>query len=439
MQLGFDPLISLPWLLAASLLYLLLLGTFYAGWRQWLSKSRWLTLLALKTFAFVVLLLLLLNPYLSHQKPDHSEVQLAVLIDATASMKEEDCDGSSRMQIVADKILRQTAPFYDKVLSKYENRQLYLFAGDKLIRLESGQAFSILSGDTDIDESLKKVLLKGKVKPGAALLITDGQDNLNLPLVSVAGIYRDAGVPVHIIGVGNSQEKPDIVVRWKQIPEKISKARPFRITAIVSRNTTGEQTFEVQLLDEDRLLQTKELRFAEGENSRTVEFMHSVYKAGFKTLKVKVEPLKEEINTINNVDYTGVQVRNPDEFKVLFFSANLDWDFKFLRLLAENQERLKLNAIIRLGEDNWFNYGFGEKPVDSFPELEKLNDYDCLIMSVNSMYLLAEKDLTNLKYFVEKRGGGVIFTGVTDELPKDLQAMLPVDLKTANKTRLGKE
>ncbi len=441
MHFGFDPLLPPAVLVPAALACLALVLWLYWRWKPMVSPRYWGLLLGVKLVSLTLLLLLLLNPYRLERRPDTRNYRVVFLIDATGSMATRDCGPLSRLEVVTQQILKADSSFATHVLDKYPNARFYLFAGSQLRRLDRQTDFEILPGDTDIDPVLQKVFNAGggRFKLGAVVLVSDGCDNRELSLIEGAAPYRKANIPVHCLGIGDRRPKPDLAVRWTRTPKKAVKGKPFRLEGSVKRNTRGKMAVTVELFERTRLVARQVVHFSEKEKAKQVEFEHSAFVAGFKTYKLRAAALPQEENTLNNLDYASFRVADPDVFRILYFSGNLDWDFKYLNLLAQEQDRLRLDALIRTGETTWLNRGFPQdKPTRGFPEPAVINEYDCLIINLNSLYLLDARGLKALTSFIENRGGGVIFTGMTAEIPKTVQRLLPVKSLPAELTRLGK-
>jgi hypothetical protein len=431
--LRFDPLLPLLPLAGVIVVYLGALLLFYRGFSGIVSRRFWYALLGAKLMSAVVLALVLLNPYLLRQRPDDRTFRVVTLADATGSMNTRDCDGSSRLAVVQNQVLAPESPFQQRVLAQYANVQSYIFANDDLHRLTPGSAFTTLPGETDIDGALANTLAdarRGADDLAAVVVVTDGLDNRGEPLLAAARAFQQAGVPIHCIGVGDRRQRADLGVAWKQVPKRGTKGKDVALTARITRNFTGAAAVRASLTEGGRVLRTVTTTFDEATQSRDVVFNITPFTAGFKTYKVEVAPDEDEQNTLNNADFTGVDVRNPEVFRVFYFDASPGWDYKFLRLLAADQEKLRFDAVLRLGEDTFFVRGTDadaerEPTEPGLPPATELNEYDCLVINLNALYMLDADGLRSLADFVEFRGGGIVFTGIADAVPDEIAALLP--------------
>ena len=247
MGFGFDDSGLAPLVTAAAILMIVLTVSFYWKYKKIMSKHYWLGILSVKIFSIITIAVLLLNPYHTVKHPDTRQYSLVVLLDLTQSMNIKDCDDKTRMEILKE-LHDPNGKFRQTVLSKYPNYQVVVFAGDHLQEIDAGQSFDVLPGNTDIDLALNKVFELNKHQNiGAVLLISDGIDNKGLSLIEGADKYREKGIPIHCIGIGDYRELTELSVEWTKFPEKIEKSKPFKMNAVVRRSATDKESFQVNL------------------------------------------------------------------------------------------------------------------------------------------------------------------------------------------------
>jgi hypothetical protein len=469
MTIRLDPLIPTMALLAGLLCYLAAVGFFYRRHIAIVSRRYWAFLLAAKILSALGLVVLLLNPYFVRQMPDTTTFNVAMLVDGTASMDTRDCAGASRLETVKEQLLGPDARFRKEVLESRDNINSYLFAGDELRRFDTSIDFESLPGDSDIDVALRKLISNNADSNtvGAVLLVSDGLDNRGFSLIEGSKPYEALGIPIHCIGVGDNRQKNDLGITWTSVPDTAEKSKAFQLKALVQRNFEGDYTARVEVHDGVRLVHEQKVEFTGTVTEMPVEIQHTAFVAGFEPLKIRVLALPEEVNKLNNIDFAGTDVTNPYVFEAFYYSANLDWDYKYLKFFMEGEERMRLSAVIRVGEESYYARGInrdakGEKSepeaetaleeesareepgetgaedvapasppllpmrIDGFPDHTIINSHSCLIVDLNSLYLMDEEDLEVLVKFVENRGGGIIFTGIAKEVPQPIRQLLPV-------------
>lgn len=428
MTLHFEPLVS-------PLLILLLVAicgglgwTFYRRLRAIMSRRYWWLLAVSKTAGLLVLALVIANPVWLRRVPDRSRVQVAVLADASGSMGTRDCGDRTRLQVLAEDALAADSALH-RVLTRFDKAPMFVFAGDQVRRF-SGDSPQLLPGDTDIDGALSDMLgrVSDATELGAALLLSDGGDNVGAGMLEAAARFKALGVPVHCVGFGDERVQRNRGGRWTDIPKRVTKGTPFSLAAELYRNYDGADAVEVTVSADGRVVDRREVRFDDDQRHVRMSVELRNFTAGFATYKLRVAPLPAEENLLDNVDFAGVRVTEPDLFRVLYYSENLCWDYRYMHRLAEEEERLELDAVIRLGRDNWFvrGVGDGQDAVEGLPEARLLADYYCLIIDADSLTRLDAEALQRVTGFVAARGGGLIVTGLSEQLPKAVAELFPL-------------
>ena len=442
MTIRFDPFLHPAIILGTVTILILLILIKYRRYQTVVSSSYWRLLLCVKILSLALLTILLLNPYIIQKTPDKDKVNIVFLVDATGSMITKDAQMKSRIERVKDDILNHSSLFYRQLLSKYDSAHYFLFSGEELRRFQPGNEFDLLPGETDIDLILDKVLTQpiDQNTLGAVVLISDGIDNKGVSLMAAAKKYKTKGIPIHCIGVGDPYPRSDIGIKWIDVLDESTKNEKMTLSAMVTRENSKEETVRVHLFEDNRLIETQDISFEEKANERHVKFEYTPFTAGLKTYKIQLDPLENEDNQLNNIDFAGIRIKDPDVFHALYFSANLGWDYKFLNIWADAEEKLTLDGVIRLSEQSYFVRGIKNegKKLKGLPLCSILTEYDCLIINVNSLYLLSSDDISCLMNFVENKGGGILFTGLTNEFPQELLSILPIKELPVDTIKLDK-
>lgn len=426
-MIRFDPYLGWPATVGALVVYTALWLVFYQKFRHVLPQPIWWRLTVAKACGVLAVTALLCNPYVETREPDPQTYENVVLADLTGSMGTADCRGQTRLEVLRQ-LLDPNAAFYGRLFATHPPR-FFGFAGEAVRGFSPSADLEVLPGDSDIDEALAFVLDQhgGSKQIGSVLLLSDGQDNVLAPLSAAATAFRDAQIPVHVIGIGERELEADIGIVWKETPGSGVKGKPIALSALVQRSTRGAYETTVELRDGTRVLETKAVRFAPGQKEVEVRFRPVPFVAGFVSYQVRVPKLSERESALNNVDFAGIDVRNPDEFHVLYYGANLNWDYKFLRDLARERKKITLSGVIRTAERTFFVDGLEREGRSSsgFPTQQELSGLECLVIDLRSLYLLDDAEIERLAHFVERRGGGVLFTGHTEDCPERIQRLLP--------------
>lgn len=372
--------------------------------------------------AVALALLFALRPYSVEETPDVESFNVKVLVDVSKSMDSEDCNGSSRLEVAKNVLLESS--WFKTIQEKYNIS--YQTFSSRMESFPKDKNLKSIIGGTDISQALNSAGESAKAGSlGGIVLLTDGQENIGNSTDSAKSL-RALGVPVSTVGIGGEKELEDMQITFQSVPKTNRKNKEFEVLVKVRKNLQRSFSKDVVLSQGDLEIARKIVEFLEGVSEQIISFKHREYTAGFKNLRVSVEPEKEEMIKSNNVDYAAVEITDDEIIKILFFSGNLSWEYKFLDKLCDDSENLQLTALVRTGDKAWYYYaGKEEKEFKIFPETTELIEYDVIIFDLGSEYLIDENIAKNIEKFAFDKGGGILFFG-RKQKESDFANILPV-------------
>ena len=300
--------------------------------------------------------------------------------------------------------------------SKFQVR-LYKF-GKEPARIPNLDQVTGTEPASRIGDTLERVLAESSSLPlGAIVLLSDGADNSGgIDLATIEAIRRQR-IPVHTIGFGKEHPDRDVEVTDAVIsPRALPKSRLTALVTLQSYGLSGSKS-RITIRDSGKVLASQEVTLKADGESQTEAVAFNVGDAGPKTLDIAVQPVSGEENAQNNTIARVVDVENRKP-RILYFDGEEQWEFKFIRRAVEDypdlgielaaMDRTTENKILRL-----FPAGMNEHDLEEgFPaKAEELFPFQALIIgSTEANYFTATQQQL-IKDFVNKRGGGVLFTG----------------------------
>ena len=435
--MSLDPLAN-GWLILA----LVLLGLGLVLWTfrraSGLVPPRYLgALAALRAGGVLGLAVLALQPYCSRFEPDTDAIEVAVLADTSGSMGVRDLPGGmSRHEAVA--ALLDLGDETSAASRLAERHPLRLHAYARGVRaLAPGEALPEPGGVTATGDALRSVL-RDRANTGrtlaAVLLLTDGQQTAGETRMIDAGReLRDVGVPVTAVGVGTPGRPRDLSVEFTRTRLSVDARHPFGLEATV-RNTLGRDIeIDVELRHGASRIDTLPVRLAAGEEE-TVRFEVPPPPAGFHSYRVRIADTVEGTNPATDQDYATVEVEAPDRFRVLYLAERLRPEFRFLRQVAAEEERIALYGLIRTADDVWTWSGPDEadgaaavEPIETFPDDGSFFlQFDAVVLDLTTAPRFNESALDGLRALVANRAGGLLAVGPVPTDAEALLGMLPV-------------
>jgi hypothetical protein len=293
------------------------LGVSYA-WLLYSSRYNWSKnvnrgLFALRTVLVTALLLLLLGPILKQAENIVESPSVVVLVDNSRSVKET----SDTTRIIS--ALREISETLRKEDRDVEWRTL---AG----RSDSIRFQSLTS---DLTSGLREALgnYEGKNLAGI-VLVSDGIYNNGL-----SPLYLPLRVPVYTLGVGDTTERADLVLKQIDYNRIVYQGNKFPLRAEVGVTGLPNTEVVVTVLQQGKML--KQERKNTGTKSLLdFDFQLDAAAQGTQRLEVRVESVPKETNFKNNRASAFVEVVEGRK-KILMIARSPHPDIKALREVVE--------------------------------------------------------------------------------------------------------
>jgi uncharacterized membrane protein len=398
------------WLLALGIIAAA--GALYWHVRRYhgaLSGARPVGIWLLETGMVTLLLFLLWHPALSVATLRPQQNVVAVLVDNSKSMGIDDSGGTRE---AAAKTALNNGLL--KGLSEKFQVRLYEF-GKEPERIANTDALNANQQATRIGDTLERVMAESSSLPlGAIVLLSDGADNAGgIDLNTIAAIRRQR-IPVHTIGFGREHPTKDV-----EIEDAVVAARALpksRLTAAVTFQNYGLSGGKGKLTvrSEGKILATQEVTLKSDGVQQTESLVFNSGDKGVKTLEIGFDPIAGEENQQNNrvTRLVTVEDRKP---RILYMEGEPRWDYKFLRRALDDFPDVDVWSILRPTQNKLYIQappGMEKELADGFPsKAEQLFGFQGLIIgSVEANYFTPTQQQL-IRDFVDRRGGGLLFTG----------------------------
>lgn len=405
-------------------------GLLIFSWRRLrrvTSRSYRCLLVSLRACALLLLTATLLNPGCRSHQPDPERANVAVFVDASASMTVRDVgDEGSRLDVVrravqSDKGLRAR-------LGDHWRTTVWLFANRAYPH--PGGAFSELPGATAPGDVLRAFLDEQRAAPPAAvILISDGNRTGGVPLTDTAAAYAEREIPLHCVAVGDPTPLVDVRVDGPEERRETTPGEPVSLRARLVSTVPGEHEVPVALYrGAESLAERTVVVRGDGEGAE-VAFTVRPRRRGTHVYRIALSPPpQQDARPETDVAYAEVHVERPERFRVLFLAAHLGWQYPFFRRLAEDHEQTELSAVLKTGAELFLRSGDGldEAPDESFPVTAAvLSGFDVLVLDSRVLVELDTPAVEAIRSFVDRRGGGLLCFGPSEPAVEALGGLLP--------------
>lgn len=323
----------------------------YSGLAR-LERPTRIALSLLRWLAIVVCCLLLCQPAFEITTYRHTQNQVHVLIDDSASMQRKDrypapeqrdalqallpgidLATRSRVELVQailarpDGLLAKLAESHDVRLFRMQRKPAPIRGLDELTargnRTTLGDALDLhLAGHASSNLD-------------AVLVVSDGRNNAGLDPVEVAGSYALRGIPIHTIGVGDPEPPRNAWLVGPPGPKEALREEQVGFDVTLRAEGLRGQRARVELQGSRDGGPFQPLATASGElpadgESTRVRVFHAFDTAGDWTLRFALAPLPEESQLDDNEDTRFLRV-NDEKIRVLYVEDKPRWEYRYVK------------------------------------------------------------------------------------------------------------
>ena len=371
------------------------------GWR---AAVLW----ALQSALLALLLVMLWQPAVSVAALRPQQNIVAVVVDTSRSMALKDA-GESREE-AARKLL--DGGLLRNLRSRFQVRLYGLGAG--VSRAENTTALTATQRSTQIGKGLKQLADEAATLPlGAVVLVSDGADNSGGVDLETLSELRRRRLPVYTVGVGRRELSNDVELDGLDIPAKALEGSRLEARVTIRQSGFSGQKARLNLMGGGAVLASQEVVLQNTpEQVETVEFVAGKG-GGVKEIEARLDPLPGEDNALNNRLRRVLQV-DQGKRRILYIEGEPRWEFKFIRRAAEDDPALQIVSMLRTTQNKFYRQGTADAKelADGFPDKpEDLFAYQGVLLGSVEAAFFTTSQAQALKDFVDRRGGGLLFSG----------------------------
>lgn len=312
---GLNPVLPFFILLIGALLAIAVAYYSYHSLEKAGPFKKW-SLILLRFSSLMILLLLLLNPYLTFEGTETNRSSIAVYLDNSQSITVEkgDYSGLTDYEELIEEFRRTKDERVDYVEHTFGSRVL---------------TESEVNG-SDSETRLNEVvlhLLENEYLFDAAILFSDGINTTGRnPLFAAT----ELSIPVITVPVGDTSAVRDLAVSEVNFSSPVFTNTVNRITADIQHQQVENEQTEARLIENGELVESKQISFQSASGSQLVEFSREYEEPGFYNLMVEVVPLDDEFTNDNNRTSFNMEVLD-DKTRILSLAFEIHPDIAAIR------------------------------------------------------------------------------------------------------------
>lgn len=324
------------WILLCVLLLIAFIGAlaYYRHTIPSIVQSKKNLLISVRTLALWLLLFALFEPVLTLIHSSNEEPMTIIMLDNSRSMTINGPLGTRKNQLQS--IFQRTNSFQqiDHNLASFSERTFLLDSQDSL--QYDGE-------NTDISQALRWANSRTREENIRALvMISDGNFTKgNNPLYDA----EQMGLPLYVIGVGDTTEPKDIAVQPIITNEFGYIGKPVPIAVTIKSNGYSNPV-DVILMDNNKEIGRQTLSLSNTQHNYALQFVYTPNEQGTRKLTVKVASQSEELTEKNNSSHEFISII---EFKrkIALFAGSPNPDVSFIRRILEQEEGSEITTFIQ--------------------------------------------------------------------------------------------
>ena len=328
------------------------------------SSVKRYALISLRSIGLFLLFLLLGEPLLSLVTHSVDQPIIAVLVDNSQSMTISDRagrrDGTLKLILRSDvwkKISKDGRLTYSIFDAKARN--LSAIADDSL---------TLKGEETNIADALKSVKQTSATSNlQAVVLITDGNSTIGMnPLYEA----EELGVPVFTIGVGDTIEQKDLLIRKVLTNEIAYAGTKVPVNVTVHSAGFGGERVQVSLRNGATILDEKSLTLDIGTHDYLVPLSFVIEKEGMQKFTAEVSNLPGEITPQNNRMNFFMKVLK-SKLRVALIAGTPSQDAAFIRRSMASDKNIDITAFIEQNDGRFY---------ENTLNADTLKTFDCVVL-----------------------------------------------------------
>jgi hypothetical protein len=317
--------------------------------------KKW-SLITLRSSTFLILILLLLNPFLSFESVTTESPEIAVYYDNSASTSIEKGDYAGLES-------------YQQRIEQFEESRDQRFTYTEHLfdtEINSGKELTSDGTGTHIHDVMNHIL-ENENQFKAALLFSDGISTQGRNPVFTAA---QLSIPVFTFPLGDTTAVRDLAIPEVNFSDPVYTNTVNRITAEIQYQQVENEQTEVRLIENGTVVESAEIMFQSTSGSRLIEFERQYSEPGLFDLAIEIVPIESEFTTDNN-SYSFTQDVLDDKTRIHSIAFEIHPDVAAIRHQIATDIQNELIQSTWLGGEQFygtdpFSAEFIQEDIDLF-------------------------------------------------------------------------
>ena len=380
------------------------------------TRPRRILLTVLRALALSVLLFVLFEPILNLRRTESMPPVVAVLMDNSKSMTIRD----GERERAGDVRALIGNPAFSAAMDRGASRHYLIGAKGFPLQKLLADSMTFTAGETNISAALQQAhddLADKNLR--AAVIVSDGNFTSGKnPLYTAEAL----GVPVFVIGVGDSTEKRDLLVTQVLANDIAYVESTLPIDASIRSAGLGEQTATLTLSEGGTVVEKKSVAVRAGSNEYAVQFSYTPKTDGVKKMTVDIASVPGELTVKNNRRTFFIKVLK-SKMNIALVAGAPSPDVSLFEQVLTKDRNVTVTSFVQKYGASWYG---------SAPTQQAFIDADCIALVGYPIAQSGLEVLNMVRTAIEKQSKPlyIVFSREIDlqKLKTALDAWLPFDI-----------
>lgn len=306
----------------------LLLAVYHYIYKSRHPRNRRLLLAFLRFLSFFSLFILLINPKFTRESYTVVPANLVILQDNSASMTETGA---------AEQLREVSAALWDSETFRERFRVSRYNFGTGLRRADS---LDFTDEATDLGSALASLNEIYSQSETAIVVLTDGNQTLGRDYE-----YGTAGrLPVYPIALGDTTRYEDLRIEQVNMNRYSFLNNQFPVETFITYEGPSTKTAEFSVLMDGSPVHRETLQLSPSAGSIAVQTLLKAGKVGTSNIRLRLSPLENERNTVNNERSLAIEVID-EQTNIALVSSVLHPDIGTLQKAIESNEQRSVRIL----------------------------------------------------------------------------------------------
>lgn len=274
--------------------------------------------------------------------------------------------------------------------------------------------------ETRLGQALRQLIQQERATPVSGIIVfTDGGQNAGVSPEAAVELAKETKIPIYTVGLGSDEQPVNVAVSDLVVPARAYPGDKYTITGYLQAQGMPGKTVNVQVLsraandgakagkeNEGEVIENREVILGGDGEVLPVKFELTPDQAGRRTLRLRVDAPAGDRNPADNAREADIEIVDR-KTRILLLADGPMRDYQYLRNMLFRDKNIELHVYLQTGQEGISQDA--DAILDDFPVTrQEMYQYDCVVAFDPNWQALNNHQIKLLEDWVSDQGGGLI-------------------------------